>query len=373
MKRVKVAPRSADWHAIRNESITASTAAVFFVKENIELLKAEAAKDDVHLNIEPLLRLGLESYFGNTLWTLWADKTGTIPRFRGNADTDRGVRNEDRVIDVLEATELIPVEREVTAVSSEMDWLLASFDGLVPSSADPAADAPYGIPVEAKCPAFVSRKKLWDSKKAGELAIMGLPYYWCQLQHQMLVANAPYAWFVAAGVEEDKDTGEEKVVFPIVEKVNRSNEVLEAYQAAVKFYYDRYILKGDEPPMVASDRELVEELTLKAEADKAIATGASEEVVQMYLSALREEEKAVKNRKTLEQKLLEAAKAMRTEGLSTVCIADRIEVIYSTRKTVSWQKIANTLVDKFEAKELLTDIMASATSVSETAKIKEIA
>src|SRR5690606_21122216 len=110
-------------------------------------------------------------------------------------------------------------------------------DALAPSSSDSTVVAPNGFPVEAKCPAFPSRKLLFDSRKEGKLAVMGLPYYWCQVQHQILVADAPYGWFVACGAEEDPATGKIKMVYPIMEKVPRDQRVLEAYEACIQFYY----------------------------------------------------------------------------------------------------------------------------------------
>lgn len=373
MKRLTVEPRTPEWHAIRADSWTASAAATLVCRENAELLRDYAATKGITLDIAPLLEVGIESYFGNTPWKVWAEKSGRIPRFAGNDDTDRGQRNEEKVIQVFEEQELIMAEREVTALSSVDNWLLASFDALAPASSDTTVVAPYGFPVEAKCPAFHSRKKLWDAKKEGKLAIMGLPYYWCQVQHQILVADAPYGWFVAAGVEATKD-GTEAVVFPLVEKVPRNERFLEAYKAIAKFYFDEFIYSFEEPPKLPSDLELLNALAEKAEFDRAISTENHDVAVEIYLESLREEKVAIARRKELEAKVLEAAAKMRAEGESVVLLADRLQVSYSNGSSVSWQKAAKELAKRAGYSDVPDDIIEAATGKArESVKVQEVA
>lgn len=373
MKRLTVEPRTPDWHAIRAESWTASAAATLVCRENAELIRDYAAAKGIVLDIEPLLEVGIDSYFGNTPWKVWAEKWGRIPRFAGNDDTERGTRNEEKVVRVFEEKQLIMAEREVTALSSSDNWLLASFDALAPSSSDPTVSAPYGFPVEAKCPAFHSRKKLWDARKEGKLSVMGLPYYWCQVQHQILVADAPYGWFVAAGVEENKDTGVEEVVFPIVEKVPRDERFLTAYYAIAKFYYEEFIDACLEPPKLPSDVALLEELAQKAAFDKAIVTDNHDVAVEIYLESLREEKAAIARRKELEQKVLEAAGKMRADGDEFVVLADRLKVTYSSSSTVSWQKAAKELAKLAGLSDIPTSVIEAATGkAKESVKVQEV-
>ena len=340
MKRLEVAPRSAQWHEIRAESWTASQAAMLVARENAELLRDCAAKKGITLDIAPLLAVGIDTFFENTPWKVWAEKTGRIPRFAGNEHTARGTENEERVLQEFEKSTMLMVEREVTATSTAHPWLLASFDAMVPASSDPTVTAPHGFPVEAKCPAFQSRRKLFEAKKSGTMAIMGLPYYWCQVQHQILVSDAPYGYFVAAGVEVDPADGVEKVVFPITEKVPRDNAFLAAYLAIAKFYFDEYIYTFDEPPMLASDRELLTLLTEKADFDRAIAEEDHDTAVELFLRAKHEEEAATKRRKELEAKVLDTAAKMRAEGKDVVLLAERLEVTFTRSASVSWQKVA---------------------------------
>ncbi|KVP16949.1 YqaJ viral recombinase family protein [Burkholderia ubonensis] len=339
MKRLECAPRTPDWYAVRAESWTASAAATLVVRENAEMLRDYAAAQGVTLDIAPLLKVGLDSYFENTPWTAWAEKAGRIPRFAGNDHTARGQENEERALKYFEEDKMLLAEREVTALSSEHSWLLASFDAMVPASSDPTVVAPNGFPVEAKVPAFQSRRKLWEARKTG-LAIMGLPYYWCQMQHQMLVSEAPYGWFVAIGVEVDPATGVEKVVFPIVEKVPRDDDFLKAYLAVAKFFFEEFLDAYMEPPMLASDKLLLESLVEKAAFDKAIAEADHDTAVEMYFDAVRAEEAAKARKAELEAKVIAAAAAMRAEGSDVVMLADRLEVTYSRSASVSWQKVA---------------------------------
>ncbi|KVZ92611.1 YqaJ viral recombinase family protein [Burkholderia ubonensis] len=338
MKRLECAPRTPDWYAIRAESWTASAAATLVVRENAEMLRDYAATKGVTLDIAPLLKVGLESYFENTPWTAWAEKMGRIPRFAGNDHTARGQENEERAVTYFEKEKMLLAEREVTALSSEHPWLLASFDAIVPASSDTSVVAPNGFPLEAKVPAFQSRKKLWEAKKLG-LAIMGLPYYWCQMQHQMLVSDAPYGLFVAIGVEVEKD-GTEKIVFPIIEKVPRDDDFLTAYTAIAKFFFDEFIDCYIEPPMLPSDKKLLDSLVEQAAFDKAIAEADHDTAVEMYFDAVRAEDAAKARKAELEAKVIAAAAAMRAEGMDVVMLADRLEVTYSRSSSVSWQKVA---------------------------------
>lgn len=374
MKRLTVAPRSEEWHAIRAESWTASQAAMLVARENAELLAECAAKKGITLDIAPLLAVGLDTFYENTPWKVWAEKTGLIPRFQGNADTERGVRNEERVLQYFETESMLMAEREVTATSSAHPWLLASFDAMVPSSSDPAVVAPYGFPVEAKCPAFQSRLKLWDAKKSG-MAILGLPYYWCQVQHQILVAEAPYGYFVAAGYEVDaKDPAAgEKIVFPLMEKVPRDDAFLTAYIAIAKFYFEEYIYTYTEPPKLPSDEALLASLVAKADFDRAIAEDDHETAVEMFLDAKRAEELAAARRKELEEKVLSAAAKLRAEGSDVVVLASRLEVSWGRSATVSWQKVAKEVAKAAGLPEIPpATIEACKGAPKESSKLKEV-
>lgn len=369
MKRLTVAPRTPEWHEIRNDSWTASTGAVLVVGDNARLLQAHAAEKGVSLDIDPLLEVGLDSFYEHTPWKTWAEKVGRIPRFSGNAHTERGQAHEEFILRKFEADQMITAERDVTAVSSEYPWLLASFDGFLAPLSDPSVAAPHGFPVEAKCPAFPSRKKLWDSKSIGQLAIKGLAYYWVQVQHQLLVSEAPYGWFIAAGVEEEAD-GTPKLLYPLMEKVPRDERFLQAYLAIAEYYYKEFIEPFAEPPKLPSDEYLLVELAEQAAFDRALAKENSEEAVDLYLATLREEEVLTARRKELESKLLAAAEKMRAEGADFVCMADKIQVVYGKSNTVSWQKVAKELAKGSGG--IPKELLEACTSERSSVKIKEV-
>jgi len=345
MKRLELEPRSDAWHAARDDAWTASLAATLAVPENAMALKKYAAAKGVTLEVDMLIaNAGVKSFYGNTLWTVWAAKTGRIPRFKGNDHTKRGQSNEEGVIQMFEQKQLIGVEREVTAIANEADkkWLLASFDGLVPASSDKSVTAPFGFPLEAKCPAFQSRKKLFDSKKKGKLYIMGLPYYWCQVQHQILVAQAPYGWFVAAGFDEKTN----ELVFPVIEKVPRDDDFLEQYEAAAAFYYQEFIYLGEEPPRLLSDEQLLRDLADKAAFDHAMAAHDIDGAAELFFAAQAAEKAAIEVRKNLEAKLIAAARDLRrapADDEESVELAGLLTVNFSKTSSVSWQKVAEKL------------------------------
>lgn len=339
MTRLAVEPRTEAWHAVRAESWTASQAAMLCVRENAELLRDHAAANGVTLNIAPLVALGMESFFGHTPWQVWAEKNGQIPRFKGNDATERGQRNEEKVVSFFEKAQMVLVEREVTATADGNPWLLASFDGVVPADTDLTVVAPNGFPLEAKNPAFPSRRKLSESKKMGKLAIMGLPYYWCQVQHQLLVSEAPYGWFVACGVETDKD-GVEKIVFPVIEQVPRDDAFLAAYLEIARYYHREFIDAFVEPPKLPSDKVLIDRLIAEAEVDKALMDGDVGSIVEYYAQLLADEVELAERRKSIEAKLTTLAATLRGEGDTSVTLADSISVEYSTSASTSWQKMA---------------------------------
>jgi len=373
MKRLDVVPRSQQWHAARTEAWTASLAATLVVRENAELLRDYAASKGVSLDIKPLLDVGMESFFGHTLWSVWAEKNGRIPRFTGNEDTLRGQRHEERIIRLFEEKQLILVEREVVALSSSSPGLLASLDARAPASSDPVVVAPHGFPVEAKCPAFPSRKKLFESQKAGKLAILGLPYFWCQVQHQCLVAESPYGWFVAAGAEED-DAGTVKLKFPIIEKVPRDDRFLRAYQAAAVFYQAEFLADYVEPPKLPADHMLLQKLSKEADVAMALASDDHEGAVDLYLASLQAEQDAKDLRERLEAKVLAAAEKVRTVGSNVVLLANRLQVEFGKGVApTAWQEVAKKLAASAGLPEVPKDIIeACKGKPRESVKLTEV-
>lgn len=347
MERIVVAPRTAEWMEVRNESWTASTAGMLCVADNVKLLRAEAAKIGVTLEIDRILAVGMTSFYGNTPWKCWAEKVGQIPSFKGNADTERGVRNEERIVAHFEAEKLLLAEREVTARHATERWLLASFDALVPASSDPLAHLPHGAPLEAKCPAFHSRKKMFEAKKACGSYIRGLPYYWAQVQHQIYVADSDYGWFVAAGIEEDTKTKTVKLVFPIIEKVMRDDAFLNQYVAVARFYHEHYLATFTPPPQLDSDRLLQKQLADEAAVTRALRDQDAVEAVRLYQVTLQELASMEARKAKIEEALLALASSRRTEGDIVVEVDEAYKVEYTQKQgAVSWQKVAQAMATK---------------------------
>lgn len=370
MKRLEVVPRTLDWHAIRADFWTESAAATLVCRENAVLLRDYAATKGVTLDIEPLLAVGLDSFGGTTLWQVWAEKMGRIPRFAGS---EHGPPNDALVVQCFEAEKLMVVERDVTALSAVHGGVLASFDALAPPSSDTAVVAPYGFPVEATCLPLGSRLKLFKSKKAGRPAIEGLPSYWCQVQHQILVAEAPYGWFVAAGVEDEKATAK-KAVFPVIEKIPRDDRFLAAYTAAVSFYHQEFLESYLAPPMLPRDEALLRKLAEMAECNQAVSAGNFAVAVELYLAARAAELEAEERRKELEERLVQSAEAMRAEGDDTVLLADRLQIVFSrSTAPVGWQKVAKTLAERAGLLDIPKDVIAACTGkATEKVKIQEV-
>ena len=394
MERLTVEPRTTAWHNARAERWTASLAATLCSRPNAELLRLVAKAEGVELDIQPLLDVGMNSFFENTLWRVWAQKMGYVPKFEGNEHTERGQRYEELVIQSFEKKHLFMVEREVTAFASEYSGFLASFDALAPQSTDSSVVAPYGFPVEAKCPAFQTRKKMWDSRKEGKLAIMATPYYWCQVQHQMLVAEAPYAWFIAAGVEyvlpnpkfgepdepefiecKEEDPGAiTRTCFPIYEKVMRDDRFMAAYDAAAKFYHQHFLVQFNEPPKLPEDWEYERQLSLDAELAKAGASGNEALIADAYLEALAAVEHAKAELERIQKRVEEAANRVLDAGEPVANLANRLEITRaSTGGAVQWQKVATQLAKDNGLTDIPTDLTDKFKTKSTTKlKIKEV-
>ena len=197
MRFVNLEQRTPQWLAWRKTGITATESAVI---------------------------AGLSPW--QTPWRLWAEKTGrTMPAdLSGNPLVRYGQEHEDDARALFERRHgevLLPACAEY-----EKDPLFrASFDGLTAEN----------IPVEFKCP---SDKTLAAVRASGERS-EPFKRYAMQLQHQMLVAEAPQGWLVfydgAAG---------ELIEF----EVARDESVIQNILTSGREFWNRYVVKGKEPP-----------------------------------------------------------------------------------------------------------------------------
>lgn len=154
MHCVNVSQKSENWHQWRNEGITATDT--------------------------PTL-MGLNPY--KTPWRLWAEKTMFVktPDLSQVPAVRWGNEYEDVARELYEAKTndiLLPYCAEY----EENRVFRASFDGI----------DRYGCPVEIKCPGT----KTLDDVKAHGTESQAYKRYWGQVQHQMLVAEAPRGYLV---------------------------------------------------------------------------------------------------------------------------------------------------------------------------------
>ena len=150
MKVIDIAQRSPEWFAWRKGGVTASEAA-------------------------SILGCGEKTW-----WRLWAEKTGLAEPedLSRNPHVQRGITLEPAARAALEeqiGDILLPV-----CVESACGLFRASLDGITSA----------GLPTELKCPSEGVFQDVIDNGLASEAARMYIP----QVQHQMLVTEAPSAW-----------------------------------------------------------------------------------------------------------------------------------------------------------------------------------
>jgi putative phage-type endonuclease len=152
MRVVDLPQRTPPWHQWRNNGIAASEAPVI---------------------------MGRSPY--KTPWRLWAEKTALVlPQdLSGNPNVQRGIRLEPIARAAFEQTHndlLLPLCAE-----AEHDPLFrASFDGINNT----------GEPVELKCPTPTVFEEVRTQRELSS----AYQLYWVQVQHQILVADAPRGW-----------------------------------------------------------------------------------------------------------------------------------------------------------------------------------
>ena len=188
MKTVDLRQRSPEWHVWRSQGVSASDAPAIMGRsphKTVWRLWAErrgivrpadlSRNPNVRRGVasEPLARKQFEDRHGQATPDAEADPQDGV-RARGQFEDRHGLI-------------LLPVCGE----SEEHPLMRASFDGIGDDD----------IPVEIKCPAestFADVKRLRETSAAYQL-------YWCQVQHQILVAGSPkgrlYFWFRGDEVE----------------------------------------------------------------------------------------------------------------------------------------------------------------------------
>jgi len=208
MKIINVQQKEDDWLAWRRQGITATDAAII---------------------------LGRSPY--KTRWRLWAEKTGFAREvdLSFNPLVRHGVENEDLARQRFEVTHndlLLPVCVE----SEQYPLLRASLDGLREN----------GEPVEIKSPS----QSVYEEVCLDGLNSQSYQLYYPQVQHQLLVTNAPKGWlmFYYEGKSKEFEIHrDEKMINDIILNAKIFwKEVLNKKEPDKDPIKDLYLPKGDE-------------------------------------------------------------------------------------------------------------------------------
>lgn len=157
-------PLSAAWREKREGMLTGTGVAPVSTKETIQVVLPYATKKGLCLQTNLIESVGLNDstdVFGKTMWKIYAENNGLIPRFEGNDATRHGQKYEPLVRSYAESQLGIIFEAEVTAISKEHPFLMASLDALGKCPINPDEE----IIGEIKTPQFNSRQKFWHFKK----------------------------------------------------------------------------------------------------------------------------------------------------------------------------------------------------------------
>ncbi len=221
MKVINFPQRSPQWHRWRAEGIGASEASVI---------------------------LCLSAY--KTVWRLWAEKTGRAKEedISRNPHVIRGIKNEDIARQCAEHEyDLVNKDRArqcaehefngelllpVCAESDKYPFIHASLDGIDSS----------GIPTELKCPC----ESQWADIIANEENSEGYKTYYPQVQQQILVTEAPYAWMLFYSPENNGD-------YRIFKVLRDDDLIKQIIDKAIEFWTH---VEKDAPPDLDTKRDL---------------------------------------------------------------------------------------------------------------------
>lgn len=270
MKYIYLVQRTPEWHQWRKGGVTASEAPVI---------------------------LGRSPY--KTPWRLWAEKTGRMapPDFSRNPNVQRGVKLEDYVREQW-AIEHLEVVEPACAEWDQDPVFRASFDGLTSEE----------LPVEIKCPSesvfadVLTRGRDSDAFKLYEV----------QVQHQLLVADAPKGWlvfFCNGAMKEFEIARDEAVIAEIIEKGRA---------------FHKAVVEGVEPPMdperdvyVPSDA---------SEKERWVAAARSFSSLQNRINALKAEIAALEEQQAFDK---EEFKILMKDFASASCAGVSVKHVFA--------------------------------------------
>lgn len=161
----------------------------------------------------------------------WRVVTGREPIRPPGADAARGLEHEEDAISAVESQLAVLAIPGRFVCHRDIGWLGASPDSFIREFYE---NVEYLIPIEAKCP-----RKLHIEIPA---------WYYDQIQTQLEVCDAPYAYFVSWTEDSHR-----------VVKVERSPEWWAQTYPVLKSFYEEFVLPDIEPPK-SSRRSKIKEV-----------------------------------------------------------------------------------------------------------------
>ena len=289
MKLIQCDQRTDEWHRWREQGITATESAVI---------------------------LGLSPH--KTPWRLWAEKIhrATPPDLSNVPQVRFGRDNEDKVRELFEKAH----QEFVTPACAEMDGepiFRASFDGLTLDD----------IPVEIKCPGA----NTLDDVLARGTESDAYKLYFVQVQHQMMVAEAPHAFLVFF---DGRDPMDERL---IEFQIQRDDAFIAKLKEEGRKFWE-FVKKKKDPPMdperdiyfpsgddvvlwkqTASDFLTIErnikELSEKLEELKGVQAKAKQQLEQLMGDHCIAEFAGVRVKKTMRQGSVDVDALLKARGI----------------------------------------------------------
>ena len=245
-------------------------------------------------------------------WSLWAEKTGAIPRFEGNLATEVGTYLEAFVAHKFEEETGKKVKRcNFSLINDKYPWAIANIDREVVGE-----DA--GL--EIKTTSELSMKKF----KNGEYP----EQYYCQCVHYMAVTGKA-RWYLAVLI------GNRDFRIFLIE---RDEEEIQALMDAEKAFWNGYVLTNTPPPADGTTATTNAMAAMYSQGDEAIQVDITglEEVLRNY-QELTASIKQMEEAKDACANTIKAALGEATEGISS---GYRVTWSNGTRKSLDSKKLA---------------------------------
>lgn len=210
---------------------------------------------------------------------VWLDKLGRAPEREQSEAAKWGLALEKPIADeVGRRLNTFPERQARIYQHDKFDWMLANLDFTLTESGSV-------IPLEIKNMNAFSASD-WEEG----------PPSWaeCQVQHQLAVTGAPYAYIAAL-------IGGQKLV---THKIERNDEVIAEIETIEREFWENHVLKEIAPPFDEADTETLNLLFPKALHDTPVElTIDAEQWAAEYLAAHQREKEAQSDKKKWSNKL----------------------------------------------------------------------